>query len=69
MTRFPENNNNPSCPKCGTNKRVSTHGQDQFFCGRCKGLFDSDPDEGGDYSDRNPALRMERQERRSESRK
>ncbi len=56
----------PPCPLCGTNKQVNTHGRDEFFCNKCKGLFDSDPSEGGTHSDFNPAVRLEREERRHE---
>ena len=51
---------------CGTNRHAVAHGREQFFCNKCKGLYDGEPAEGGDYSDRNPALRMEREERRRE---
>ena len=51
------------CPVCKTAKHVHPHGREEFFCDKCKGLF-SDPNEGGDYSDRNPAARLEREERR-----
>jgi len=53
----------PRCPWCGTNRRVYEHGEREYFCSRCKRLFDDDPDEAGDYSDRNPAARLEREER------
>jgi len=36
-----------------------------YYCYRCKMQFDNDPDEGGDYSDWNPAARLEREERRA----
>lgn len=52
------------CPWCRTREHVYPHGQREFFCGRCKRLFDADPDEGGDYSD-DPSRRAERQERQS----
>lgn len=55
--------NLPPCPRCGTNKKVNTHGRDEFYCGRCGGLFDNDPDEGGTHSTFNPAARLEREER------
>lgn len=54
----------PPCPRCGTNRQVVNHGREEFFCGKCGGIFDSDPSEGGDYSDRDPSARLERQERR-----
>jgi hypothetical protein len=31
--------------------------------------FDDSPDEGGDFSDRNPAVRLEREERRAARRR
>lgn len=56
----------PKCPRCGTNKHVRPHGVvgDLYRCGKCSGTFDDDPEEGGDYSDRNPAARLERDDRR-----
>lgn len=53
----------PRCPRCGT-PQTAEQEQTTFFCNRCRMEFDNDPDEGGDYSSRNPAARMERQERR-----
>lgn len=51
----------PTCPQC----HVRTVAQaDWFVCPKCKGMFDDDPDEGGDFSDRDPSARLERQERR-----
>lgn len=32
-------------------------------------MFDDDPEDGGDYSDKNPAARLEREDRRNEARK
>lgn len=56
----------PKCPRCGTNKQVKPHGVagDMYHCHRCHGTFDDDPNEGGTYSDFNPAARLEREERR-----
>lgn len=54
----------PPCPVCRTNRHINAHGRDEFFCGKCKGLFDSAPDEGGSYSDRDPAWRITRSEER-----
>lgn len=48
---------NPACPVCGTNKRVQALAGKMFRCGKCGGLFDDDPDEGGDFHSRNPAAR------------
>lgn len=55
----------PPCPLCGTAKQVHAVGVsgDMFRCGRCGGLFEVDPDEGGDYSS-DPSRRMEMAERR-----
>lgn len=60
----------PKCPRCNTAKQVSAVGLcgDMFRCGRCGGLFDDDPNEGGDYSDRDPAARLDRAERRQNQR-
>lgn len=35
-----------------------------YWCERCRIMFDDDPNEGGDYSDRNPLARLEREERK-----
>lgn len=52
------------CPRCNCGQR--DRGPDAIYrCDRCLCQFDGDPDEGGDYSDRNPAARLERMERRS----
>lgn len=51
------------CPKCGTPQTPGA-GQTIFFCHKCRMQFDNDPDEGGDFSDRNPAARLEREDRR-----
>ena len=55
-------NSKPKCPRCGRRKSVRPVG-DLLHCGKCSIHFDDDPDEGGSYSDRNPAARMERAER------
>jgi len=56
----------PICPRCKTAKNVVAQGVvgDMFVCTKCGGLLDSDPLEGGDFSDHNPAARLEREERR-----
>lgn len=58
----------PPCPKCRSKAQVSVVGVcgDQFICTRrgC-GLFDNDPNEGGDYHETNPAARLERADRRA----
>lgn len=57
--------NLPKCPVCRSNKSVlARKGDATYQCLGCSAWFDSDPDEGGDYSDRNPAARLEREERR-----
>jgi hypothetical protein len=54
-------NTKPPCPLCKTNKHVANHGRDEFFCSKCRGLFDSKPDEGGAfYTD--PVKNAERRE-------
>jgi len=53
----------PACPRCRTGKHVRPVRGDLFECTRCHAVFDEDPDEGGDYSDKNPSARLERQER------
>jgi len=51
------------CPKC--NRQYPQQRPDTiYWCNHCRCQFDDDPDEGGDYSDRNPSARIERQERR-----
>lgn len=57
----------PKCPKCGRRKAVIPQGLrgDLFICTHCNHPFDSDPDEGGDYSDRDPSARLQRQERQA----
>ena len=59
----------PPCPGCGTNRHANAMADGQFYCSRCKCLFDNDPDEGSDVSDHNPAARLEREERRKEREK
>ncbi len=53
------------CPKC--NRKQSARPGDVkdvlYWCPSCNMQFDAMPDEGSDYSDHNPAARMERQER------
>lgn len=53
------------CPFCGT-RRVAQGPDRTYRCGRCGSWFDDDPDEGGDYSNRNPGARLEREEARAE---
>lgn len=54
---------NPPCPVCRTARHVVSHDGDGFFCGKCRGMFDADPDEGGDYFS-DPSKRLERSEER-----
>ena len=56
------------CPKCDGLVEAG-EGQDTFWCIRCRAMFDDQPDEGGDYSDRDPSARMEREERAAAERK
>jgi len=56
----------PACPGCGSNRHANAMADDQFYCSRCQCLYDNDPDEGGTHSDFNPAVRIERDERRRE---
>ena len=53
------------CPIC---KRKQTAGSADaiYYCTTCRVQFDHEPDEGGDYSSRNPAARLEREERRTQ---
>lgn len=47
-----------ACPRCRTQQ--NDRGRDaQYRCHNCGALFDSDPDEGGDYSN-DPTKRVER---------
>jgi hypothetical protein len=54
------------CIKCKRTDQVYEEGDRNFWCKRCKIVFDDAPDEGGDFSDRNAAARIEREERRRE---
>ena len=52
------------CPKCGR-KQTKRPGTDAiYYCTVCHVQFDNDPDEGGDYSQYDPAWRLEKQKRR-----
>ena len=54
-----------ACPGCGRTQPART--QDSiYWCEKCRCQFDGDPNEGGDYSDHNAAVRLEREERRNE---
>lgn len=56
----------PKCPHCCGTKQVVPCGS-LYHCRKCNAFFDDDPDEGGTHSDRNPAARLEREERRKEN--
>lgn len=53
----------PACPRC---RKPGRPVNGYYVCPICGGIFDDDPNEGGDHSDRNPAVRLEREERRRE---
>jgi hypothetical protein len=50
----------PPCPRCGRKGQPANPEGSLFRCGQCGAFYDSAPDEGGDWSDRNPAARLER---------
>lgn len=53
------------CPKC--NRKQPVRAPDSiYYCKWCECQFDSDPNEGGDFSDHNPAARLELEERARE---
>ena len=54
---------NGNCPFCGNAGDVA-NSEGSLWCSKCCAFFDDDPEEGGDYSDRNVALRLEREERK-----
>ena len=56
------------CPKCGRPKPYKSPDA-LYWCDHCKGMFDDQPDEGGDYSSRDPSARLEKQERLQQQRK
>lgn len=53
------------CPGCGGTQPKRT-ADAIYWCPTCRCQFDDDPDEGGTYSDRNPAARLLREERQRE---
>lgn len=57
---------NLHCP-CGS-KKFQPAGPDLYKCLRCGGLFDNEPDEGGDYGHR-PEARLMREEAARERRR
>lgn len=59
----------PACIQCGRRKTIVKLASEQFKCTGCGCLFDSNPDEGGTYSDKNPAARLERDDRQRDRRR
>ena len=55
-----------NCPFCKSRRCVES-GDRNYFCPDCKRTFD--PTDDGDYSDRNPSARLERDERRQDRKK
>lgn len=51
----------PKCPFCGSKDQQETNRR-TLYCRTCRREW-SDPDEGGDYSNHNPAARLEREDR------
>ena len=52
----------PPCPQCGNkSQRSLLQIADTLKCGRCGAMYDSTPEEGGDYYT-DPSLRMQRTE-------
>ena len=56
------------CPRCGRKQQRQASADALYWCSICRGYYDAQPDEGGDYSDRNPAARIEREERQRSAR-
>ena len=54
----------PACPMCGHNRNASAkRGEENLFICSVHGLYDGNPNEGGDYADHRPDIRIEREER------
>jgi hypothetical protein len=57
----------PRCPRCATSQHVivgsGKPGERVHYCQKCLGMFDDEPDEGGDFGDR-PDARMIRAEQK-----
>jgi len=54
---------------CGHNRKSDAkRGEDNLFICSIHGLYDSNPNEGGDYADHRPDIRIEREERRQQNR-
>jgi hypothetical protein len=54
----------PPCPMCGNSRHSVPQGEPGLFICTKHGMLYDVTDDGGDYSDRNPAARLEREERR-----
>ena len=54
-----------ACPRCNRMQKARTH-DSIYWCSHCQCQFDNDPDEGGDFSSRDPSWRLEREERRQQ---
>lgn len=57
----------PKCPLCGKTKEAQAMADGTIFFRCCRVHYD--PQDDGDYSDRNPAARIERHEREQERRR
>ncbi len=51
------------CLRCGRKFEYCEGNSVTYHCGRCDIDFDNEPNEGGDYSMHNPAVRLEREDR------
>jgi len=58
--------NSVRCPQCGRRHEHMDGNGIIYTCVKCGVHFDNAPDEGGTYSHRNPAARLEREERQRE---
>lgn len=54
-----------ACPKCGRRQPPVGTPDAWYWCRWCRGYFDNDPDEGGDFAN-DPTRRAEQQERRGQ---
>ena len=54
----------PPCPMCGHARKSKRRGPGDYFC-QVHGLYDDEPNEGGDFS-ADPSRRMQRQEARAQ---
>lgn len=55
------------CPRCHRPTQTTSNGPHRWYCHACRMEFEDVDD--GDYSDRNPAARIEREERRETTRR